>query len=81
MKDKLPYRTQAFILSPKDILSFGIPTMHIFPTRGSAAGQHFSPIVWEAVYNIKLSGFRVLAFACDGASVKRKFFRMRGSTQ
>lgn len=50
-----------------------------FPTKGAAADQLFS-IVWEAVYNLELSGFRVVAFACDGASANRKFFRMHGST-
>ena len=48
-----------------------------FPTNGVSSGELCS-LVWEAVYNLEISGFKVVAFTCDGASCNRKFFRMHG---
>ena len=49
-----------------------------FPTNGVSSGE-LCPMVWEAVYNLEVSGFKVMAFTCDGATCNRKFFRMQGS--
>lgn len=38
-----------------------------FPTRAVTADSLF-PIVWESVQCLESSGFRVIAFTCDGAS-------------
>ena len=46
-----------------------------FPTRGATADSLFS-IVWESVQRLESSGFKVIAFTCDGASSNRKFFKM-----
>ena len=48
-----------------------------FATTGATADSLF-PLVWEAVYNLESSGFHVVAFACDGATPNRKFFKMHG---
>ena len=45
----------------------------LFPTTGITAAALF-PLVWDAVYHLESSGFRVVAFACDGAAPNRKFF-------
>ena len=49
-----------------------------FPTTGITAAALF-PLVWDAVYHLESSGFRFVAFACDGATPNRKFFKMHGS--
>ena len=43
-----------------------------FPTRGATADSLF-PIVWESVQRLESSGFKVIAFTCDGASSNRIF--------
>ena len=48
-----------------------------FPTS-NASGDILYPIVWEAVSNLESSGFKTVAFSCDGASANRKFYRMHG---
>ena len=49
-----------------------------FPTTGVTADALY-PIVWDAVYNLESSGFRVVAFACDGATPNRKFSKMHAN--
>lgn len=51
-----------------------------FPTTGITADSLF-PLVWEAVYNLESCGFKVVAFACDGATPNRKFFAMHGGNK
>ncbi len=46
-----------------------------YPTAKTTAGDIF-PIVWELVEHLELSGFKVLAITCDGASINRRFFKM-----
>lgn len=48
-----------------------------FPTRDASADTLF-PIVWDAVAQLERAGLKVVAFACDGASANRKFYRMHG---
>ena len=49
-----------------------------FPTGGASADVLY-PMVWEAVSNLESSGFKVVAFSCDGASANRKFYKMHGT--
>lgn len=46
-----------------------------FPSKGVTADSLF-PTVWESVQRLESSGFKVIAFTCDGASSNRKFFKM-----
>ena len=49
-----------------------------FATRDLSAGKLF-PLVWDAVRNLELCGFKVIAIVCDGAAANRKFFKMHGA--
>ena len=46
-----------------------------FATKAADADQLYN-IIWEAVRCLEMSGIRVVAFVCDGASQNRRFFSM-----
>ena len=49
-----------------------------FPTA-AITSDYLSSLVWEAIRQLELCGFKVIAVTCDGASTNRKFFRMHVS--
>lgn len=51
-----------------------------FATMGITADTLF-PLVLGTVYHLEPCGLRVVAFACDGATPNRKFFKMHGKGQ
>ena len=46
-----------------------------FSNQGATADILF-PMVWEVVQCLESSGFKVIAFTCDGGSTSQKFHKM-----
>ena len=46
-----------------------------FPTNGIVADKMFT-IVWDAIEQLEIIGFKVISVTADGASPNRKFFHM-----
>ncbi len=55
---------------------FNFPYAH-FPTRG-IVGDTIYVLVWKAITQLELLGFKVLCVTADGASPNRNFFKMNG---
>lgn len=55
------------------------PYAHFF-TAGVTADFLF-PIVWKAIQQLEMCGFKVFGVTSDGASPNRKFYRMHGSAE
>ena len=50
-------------------------------TCKSLTGDELYPIVWEAIQQLELCGFKVLAKICDGAANNRRFIHMHDTPQ